>query len=64
MIEVLANYGVMGGSHLEGKRMDANVGLVGADIFRRYLVTRLYQARGSAGTITADCGQLGSGGQA
>ena len=41
-VEVLSNYGVMGGSHLEGNRIDSTEGLVGSDIFSRYLVTLDY----------------------
>ena len=39
VVEVLANYGVMGGSQIQGNRQDAGDGLVGTDIFSRYLVT-------------------------
>jgi hypothetical protein len=42
MVEVLANYGVMGGSQMQGNRQDTGDGLVGTDIFRRYLMTLDY----------------------
>jgi tetratricopeptide (TPR) repeat protein len=41
-VEVLSNAGVLGGSHIEGNRVDTQDGLVGSDIFNRYLVTLDY----------------------
>lgn len=38
-VDALNNFGVMGGSYAMGQRLDDMVGLIGTDVFSRYLVT-------------------------
>lgn len=38
-VEALNNFGAMGGSYGMGERLDDTVGLIGTDVFSRYLVT-------------------------
>lgn len=38
-VEALNNFGVMGGSHLIGQPLDDMTGLIGTNVFSRYLVT-------------------------
>ena len=42
LVTSLNNFGVMGGSKEMGERLDARDGLIGADVFDRYLVTLDY----------------------
>jgi len=42
VVSVAANFGTMGGSQIQGNRMDSKDGIVGTDIFDRYLVTLDY----------------------
>ena len=42
IVDELNGYGVMGGSRIQGNRMDANDGLMGTNVFDRYLVTLDY----------------------
>ncbi len=41
-VETLANFGVMGGGNEIGDRLDTSEGLIGSDVFDRYLVTLDY----------------------
>ena len=41
-VEGLANFGVMGGGNQMGQRLDDGDGLIGSDVFSRYLVTLDY----------------------